>query len=348
MIPDPDTNSDVLLITFDMPEDNLFSQFDICGLRGWEQSPSELISASASEANAQPSKPSPFKMDMEIPMSARTTKTASSTLAVLRISENQIAELSNAELPILMPDNLVYDEANRSIFVSNNSIGIILVYTLVLPSFKLEEESQSIRLDAKHFPMGMALVQNKLLVLTASHSQTVDSVEAGKKSMAGFSASPFIEVDLSLVSYSRTALMLENSNTKSMAEYQQSVLEQVESVEQRVFGGMVSSGMSRRAMTMESMNDESDDDHQPLPFLADGRLRMPGDDTRSRPSIVLVHDMTPSLGKVTIETEPANAGNADTEMKLFMNTVERRLDRIEDQQLEILSLLRALTAGKGV
>ncbi|KAJ3017021.1 UNVERIFIED_CONTAM: hypothetical protein HDU68_011894 [Siphonaria sp. JEL0065] len=337
--------SDVLLLTFDMPEENIFSQFDISGLRGWQTPPSDLIVPSKS---IQERTVEPFSMDLGIPTSSLSPKTASSTLASFRIKENTLSEISRTELPILMPDVLLWVNKTRSVITCNNSIGAIFIYHL--PTFIFDNQkppTQVIRLEPKHFPMGAtflapslnaASIAITLLILSATHANPINTTESANRSVTGFSTSSIIDVELKVVSYA-CFTNVESSQTNDQNGVARggmtgltnrlSLLKQHFKEQNNVFGGLVSSGS-------HSVNShESEDDEGESSFLAHG-LKLPGHDA-PRKLFSPIEDVTVS-GR---EKEFRNHATS-REIRQFMEKVETRLDRIERQQEEVLELLRAL------
>ncbi|KAI8608820.1 hypothetical protein BC830DRAFT_912470 [Chytriomyces sp. MP71] len=203
--------SDIVMATFDMPEDFLFSDFDISGLRGWQSPPSALIlpsSASKPDVTLLPRAAessqslNPFSLNLEIPDTKLTQKTASSVLISMRVSASHVTELSRTHLPILMPDLLTVNTVCHELLASNHSIGAILSLHYDPTSFEIAPvPHQTLRLEPRHFALGMDMDldarEARLVVLSATRSKAVKAREG----VTGFSPRMETEVDLKVVTY---------------------------------------------------------------------------------------------------------------------------------------------------
>ncbi|KAJ3235675.1 hypothetical protein HDU81_000236 [Chytriomyces hyalinus] len=199
---------------FDMPEDSIFSEFDIIGLRGGQETLSEMIVPSKSSnpaiimPSASPAAEPPisnsFNMNFAIPAASIIQKTAAAKLITFCINDNTIVEQCRLEIPILMPDMLLLNDDH--IIISNNSVGAILVYSINCETGIIDSKIQQvIRLEPKHFALGMGISRgnrassvdpDRLIVLEAVRTQK--SISTG---VTGFRPSLEAEVDLTCVRY---------------------------------------------------------------------------------------------------------------------------------------------------
>ncbi|ORY46008.1 hypothetical protein BCR33DRAFT_716020 [Rhizoclosmatium globosum] len=291
----------VLVIAFDMDESEIYTQFDIQGHRGWNSSPTELMIAQSDKKSSK----IPFNVDLDI-TSSSLDKSASSLLMVIRVT-TIVTELSRIELPILMPDILLYDAGSRVILTGNHSVGTILLYDL-LPQGQFESSpKQIIRLESGHFAMGAALShiasQTNLFILAAG----------GLVSQAtGLSITSMIDVALKVVQYSRSDTQAQNTlvpmtarnNLKETASSHLEKLEIFGQVQDRVFGGMVSCSVDTSLF----------------------ELKLPGNDRKAIRPIEVIAESVP--GEATLQD------------------IVVRLEKLERNQNEILSLLRQLVNNK--
>ncbi|KAJ3211035.1 hypothetical protein HDU82_006856 [Entophlyctis luteolus] len=161
-----------IAVSFDMDESNIFSQYDILGSRGWDESPADAIRASDSRELP------PFSLNLAIPDVLVRTREAQSTVRLFSIDSSMIElkVLSETTLPILMPDILIYNKLTKSLAVANKTVGAIFMFELHEMNALPKTFEQVIRLDGRESLLGASFVTpapdnlstESIMLLTAS------------------------------------------------------------------------------------------------------------------------------------------------------------------------------------
>ncbi|KAI8832623.1 hypothetical protein BJ741DRAFT_651071 [Chytriomyces cf. hyalinus JEL632] len=313
-----DAMTDSFVAVFDMPEDSIFSEFDIMGLRGGQDPLSEMIVPSKSSnpaiimpsasPAAEPPVSNSFNMNFSIPTASIIQKTASAMLITFCIKDNLIVEQSRVEIPILMPDMLLLNRDH--LIISNNSVGAILVYGICCDTGIIDSKIQQvIRLEPKHFALGMGVSRGKqsnnfgtdrLIVLEATRTQKYTST-----GVTGFRPSLEAEVDL--------RCMLYEQHQVAKLPVQQQATEKV-------------------AFNKGYTNEEDD-----------------SDDCISTFSMVLPGANGGLIGNgrsLVLDVSVDKLGHLDDSLDRKLDDMTKRLDRMEQKQDRILELLERFTRSK--
>ncbi|KAJ3126620.1 hypothetical protein HK100_010169 [Physocladia obscura] len=319
-----DTNpsdQDFLVVTFDMLESNIITDYDITGQRGWQSFESDFLDISSQKPTSH------FNMNFGIPTAAIVQKFASSTLI-------SVQEISRVELPIIMPDILLFDEVYSSIIVANLSVGVIFVHDFLLPSFLIHPKpTQVLRLEPNHFLMGASLIQccdddnekkSQLVTLVAT-----ECLLPGKKSksVTGFTSTPTMNVEVKVVEFMRSHL--EASVLDGDIRTANQISQQVNTMRLQIFGqnNRLFGGLAGGIGTTTGLPDVDDEEgSSEFEITATGILTLPGHEKMSNNILV----------KEVLNVE-------GSEFQEFKKIVDSRLERLEKNQNEILRLLRVLS-----
>ncbi|KAJ3406314.1 hypothetical protein HDV05_006068 [Chytridiales sp. JEL 0842] len=336
---------ETMVLAFEMPEGNIYEDFDILALRGWRdvdlsasiravekknvdvELSSSLKDRLVSIGKPQGGEPLAKFTQMDIPAEKRALRTAGSVLLLIRldVAKGTVQVLGRQEMPILMPDVLVYDEDRATVIVANNSISTFLSYKISQrhPQQALQKLSP-IRLDPSTTILGATIIP------ASSSSQLVLLLGAGPRDSAsksfGFAPKSVAEKALKLGIYTATET---NKTISTRVEYEDSEM--------------------RLAQTV-LRNDEKEDDEGPELRL--GELKLPDFQERvggsfRRGMIQLVQSHTEKLLlEESNNIEDVGVGERlnriEDKLDRMMKMFEQRLSGIESRQEEIL---RAL-AGK--
>ncbi|KAJ3301679.1 hypothetical protein HDU76_005673 [Blyttiomyces sp. JEL0837] len=188
--------------TLDMPENDIFSSFDVMSLRGWKDDQSLLFNQAHEPSNP----PTPFAL----PLAQRTQKTAESSVVTFKLmdGERRVEFTSKCSMPILMPDIVLFEEATRTLFAANNSVSVLLSWS-VRDDFTLKLEPNVTRLDTNTVIVGAAStprLPGSVILLLARGTRTSDT------SVLGFKLKSVAERSLQLctVSSSKVSKAVEN------------------------------------------------------------------------------------------------------------------------------------------